>query len=128
MAKPAKKEAGKKKQEQKEKSNSATLPLILAAILFGLMIAFQTGLLDINEFKHALGLSKNETIPGTCPITSKDTGNECWSVDKVNGIRVSGVITYEWCNCPTDTDFASWDNITGKNQGINFRICTCKSK
>lgn len=121
MVKPLKKEAEKK--QNGKFGFWSTLPYLLLAIIFGLLIAFQTGFLDINEFKKAIGLSDGDKIPGTCPITSKDTGNECWSVDKEKGIRVSGVITFEWCNCPTDTDFASWDNITA---GGPYKICTCK--
>ena len=125
MAKPIKKETDKKEKQNNQKTSFWSIaPYILIPILFGLIIAFQTGLLDIDEFKQAIGLLKNNDFPGKCPITSKDTGNECWTIDKEKGIRVSGVITYEWCDCPIDTDFIQWDNITA---GGPYKICTCKA-
>lgn len=56
----------------------------------------------------------------TCPKTSCDTGTCCGAVQ--NGIRVSGVLTYGNCSCPTDTHFVQQDVITA---GGPYNICTC---
>ena len=60
-------------------------------------------------------------IKHTCWATSAQMGTPCHSVK--NGIGVTGVITYSYCDCPSDTNYVSMDNITA---GGPYKICTCK--
>lgn len=74
---------------------------------------------------HLEVLNNNNNVnpgPGLCPITSCDTGECCCTAQ--NGVGVSGVLTYASCDCPNDTGFAQWDNITA---GGPYKICTCNA-
>lgn len=68
------------------------------------------------------GININTNPPKhTCWATSAEMGTPCHSGS--GGVAVLGVITYDYCNCPSDTTYAGMDNITA---GGPYKICTCK--
>ncbi len=129
MVKPIKKEADKKETQDNQKPGFWSIaPYIIIPILFGLIIAFQTGLLDIDEFKQAIGLLKNNDFPGKCAVNSCDTGVCCHDTtyDPSIGTNVSvfAVIVPASCPCPKDTksEPVGIDNLA---PGGPYNICEC---
>ena len=131
MVKPTKKEAEKNKSEKSKPGFWSTAPYILIPLIFGLLIAFQTGLLDINEFKEFFGLLDKDGFPGKCAVNSCDTGVCCHNTnyDSSIGTNVSvfAVIVPASCPCPEDTksEPVGVDNVA---PGGPYNICECLEK
>jgi len=94
------------------------VPLILLIIILVLGALIATGRITLPK----LTTTNRTMTPGsTCPATSAETATPCGSVS--GGVGVSGVIVPARCSCPSDTTYASMDNVT---IGGPYRICTCK--
>jgi len=106
--------AAKSEPSKKEQLMPLFVILILIAIFFALYFA---GYIDLSNF------FKVTPSPGptTCHATSAQWGHPCHSVS--GGVGVSGLPIPDACSCPTDTKFASMDNIT---PGGPYKICVCR--
>lgn len=131
MVKPIKKEMEKRNQNKVKTKTSfwSILPFIITAILFGLILAFQTGLLDINEFKEFFGfLDNNNNFPGKCAVKSCDTGVCCHDTNYDPSIRtnvsVFAVIVPASCPCPEDTKLEPV-GVDNTAPGGPYNICEC---
>lgn len=108
------------------KTNNKTqwLPYIIAIIIFSIIFLSMMGYITLPKIDlDSSGDSNAKTTPKkhTCWTTSAQMGTPCHSAK--NGVGVTGVITYDYCECPTDTTYAGMDNITA---GGPYKICTCK--
>ena len=110
----------------KRTSSSGLIPyIILIAVILTMLLA-NAGIITLPKINPGfLGNVNSTTVTpkpnNTCPATSAQTSTPCHtSVDR--GIGVTGIIVPSTCNCPSDTTYASMDNITA---GGPHKICTC---
>lgn len=100
------------------------LPYIIALIIFSIIFLSMMGYITLPKIDlDSSGDLDGKTTPKkhTCWTTSAQMGTPCHSAK--NGVGVTGVITYDYCDCPTDTTYAGMDNITA---GGPYKMCTCK--
>jgi hypothetical protein len=121
------------------------LPFAILGLTFFIMVLNFKGIININgllnpdsenylNWKGIFNLKENnlyeKNVNIKCPLSSCETGNCCGS--KLDGSitettpMTSGVLTYEYCECPEDTIYSGvTDKIT---PGGPYKICTCNFK
>jgi len=125
----------KESMPKKEKKNHGSkimgaLPYILLGIILSLMALHYFGIIDLSKYRPKFMDSNSESkgIPsGKCPKTSCDTGVCCHSSEYdpsiETNVAVYAVITYDKCECPSDTTYeGNRDTIT---PGGPYKICIC---